>query len=283
MYGLCVLNNTFKVLLLTFLFPIFCWAQAQRATVVNDGALVYEEPDFDAPVVDTLKRGSFHSISKSTKGPFYKIRLKSGGVGWIADTDIRKGEVKLAKTKAEKNAEKPVVEKKRKPFFASRYRGPTIEYVNYTEDTLGAERSAGLMLFGVKFNGYDTVFDGDIYTEANIVFYSGAPAYYADYTRKNADGFIFMTNFIFQTVLPQSKSHMLFYGFGPMLKYSSFDLAVPNGTKTLNYKASDMAVGAVFDLGLAFRIGPVSLRVDGKYYWEQTKYYGASFNLGYEF
>lgn len=283
MYGLCVLNKTFKLLLLIFIFPLFCWAQAQRATIVNDGALVYEEPDFDAPVIDTLKRGTFYSISKTTKGPFYKIRLKSGGVGWIADTDLKKGEVKLGKTKGEKLVEKKGVEKKAKPFFASRYRGPTMEYVNYTEDTLGKERSSGLLFFGVKFNGYNTVFDGDIYTEANIVLFSGAPSYYADYTGKSTDGFIFMTNFIFQTVLPQSKSHMLFYGFGPMLKYSSFDLAVPNETKTLNYKASDMTVGAVFNVGLGFRLGPVSLRVDGKYYWEQTKYYGAGLNLGYEF
>lgn len=280
MYGLCVLNKIFAVLVFSLLFPVLSWAQAQQATVIQEGALVYQDADFDAPVIDTLKRGAVHNISKSRRGPFYKIRVNAGSVGWIADTDIKLGVIKLASAKKEKPPEK---EKRKKPFFATRYRGPTFEFINYTEDTLGKERTANLLFYGFKFNGYNTVFDGDIYTDANVIFYSGAPGYYADYTRRSTGGFIFMANFLLQTVLPQSKSHMLYYGFGPMLKYSNFALEVPNGTKTLSYSATDMTVGAVFDLGLAFRLGDFSLRTDAKYYWERSQYSGFGLNLGWEF
>lgn len=282
MFGLCALNRGISALAFFLLIPINGWAQAQQATIINDGAMVYQDADFDAPVIDTLKRGAVHNISKGKKGPFYKIRVKAGSVGWIADSDLKLGVVKLPNSKQIKE-EREVRERRKRPFFAARYRGPTFEYINYTEDTLGKERSAGLLFYGIKFNGFHTVLDGDIYTDANIIFHSGAPTYYADYTKKSADGFIFMANFLLQTTLPQSKWHMAYYGFGPMLKYSNFALQVPSGTKTLNYTAADMAVGALFDLGLAFRFGGLSLRTDAKYYWERSQYYGFGINLGWEF
>ncbi len=137
------------------------------------------------------------------------------------------------------------------------------------------------MFYGIKFNGYNTLFEGDIYTDANLLFHVGAPNYYSDYTGRSSDGFIVMANFLFQTVLPQSKMHLLYYGFGPMFKYSHLTIDVPNGAnKTISYAADDMAFGAIFDVGLAFRLGTLSLRTDAKYYWERTKYYGFGFESG---
>lgn len=285
MFGLCVLNRGFAVLALLLLLPVMSWAQAQKGTVINEeGALVYQDADFDSPVIDTLKRGAVYNISKKKNGPFFKIRVKPGILGWVADTDIKPGVIKLTTPKKEKRTDETAAKEKRKrPFFATRYRGPTFEFINFTEDTLGAERSDNLVFYGFKFNGYNTLFDGEIYTDGNIIFNAGAPGYYSSYTKKSADGFIIMANFLLQTVLPQSKWHLLYYGFGPMFKYSHFVLEVPDGTRTLTYAADDMALGAIFDLGLAFRIGNMSLRTDAKYYWERSKYYGFGLNLGWEF
>ncbi|MEN0057628.1 MAG: SH3 domain-containing protein [Bdellovibrio sp.] len=257
-------------------------AQAQQGTILNEGALVYQEADFDAPVIETLKRGAVFHISTGKRGPFYKIRLKPGVLGWVADTDIKPGVHRIAPV-PKKNPKAEEKEKKRKPFFATRYRGPVIEYINYTEDTLGQERSTYLPFFGVKFNGYNTLFDGEIYTESNILVHVGAPSYYADVTKKSADGFIFLVDFLFQTVLPQSKTHLFYYGFGPLFKYSHLNIEVPQGTKTLAYAADDMTLGALFNIGLAFRLGDLSLRTDAKYYWERTRYYGFGLNLGWDF
>lgn len=302
MFGLCALSRTYfkalgaallrgRCLRALFAFPLqiiivfLCLipqitrAQtAQKATVVLDGALVYQDADFDAPVIATLKLGEVYDISRAKKGPFHKIRIKPGTVGWVADVDVKPGIIKI------KPPEKEKKERRKKPFFAARYRGPTFDYINFTEDTLGEERSAGMLFYGVKFNGFNTLMEGEIYTEGNILFHIGAPQYYSDYTKKGADGFIVMANFLFQTVLPQSKSMLFYYGFGPMFKYSHFSLEVPNGTQTLNYSADDMNLGVVFNVGLAFRLGEsLSLRTDAKYYWERSRYYGLGLNLGWEF
>lgn len=285
MYGSCALSKYFIFIFLLWGFPAFSWAQAHKATVVQDGALIYQEADFDAPVIQKLRRGGVYDISKAKRGPFYKIRLKPGVLGWIADSDIRLGAVKLAAPSAEKKSvdKSEEIKVRKKPFFATRYRGPSLDYIYFTEDTLGKERSDSLLFYGIKFNGFNTVMSGEIYTEGNILLHMGAPAYYSEVTKKSSDGFIFMANFLFQTVLPQSKWHMFYYGFGPMFKYSHFTLEVPDGARTLSYAADDMNLGAVFNLGLAFRIGSASLRTDAKYYWERTKYYGLGMNLGWEF
>lgn len=286
MYGLCALSKYLYLFLFILVLPIFSWAQAQQATVINDGSFVYQDPDFDAPVIDTLKLGAVHNISKTKKGPFYKIRVKPGILGWIADTDVKLGALKIKSSQKLKEGAIPKSDqkaKKRKPFFATRYRGPAVELINYTEETLGRERSANLLFYGMKFNGFHTIFDGEIYTDANILFHVGAPDYYKESTKKNADGFIFIANFLLQTPSPIGKNGLFYYGFGPMLKYSNFNLDVPNGTGTLTYTAADMAAGVLIDLGLAFRWSQFSLRTDAKYYWEKSKYYGLGLSLGWEF
>lgn len=282
MFGLCALNRAALLLLMFFLFPLSLWAQAQQATVILDGALVYQDADFDAPVITTLKLGSVYNISTNKKGPFYKIRLKPGHLGWISDTDIKPGIIKIPKPEQTKLSE-PKEEKKKRPFFASRYRGPVLQMTNFTEDTLGQERTDSLLFYGVKFNGFNTLFSGEIYTDANILFHFGAPSYYEDYTKKAADGFIFMTDFTFQTVIPQGKNFIYYYGFGPMFKYSHFNIDVPSNGETLSYSADDMTLGVVIDLGIGARLGSMSLRTNAKYYWERTKYFAFGLNLGWDF
>lgn len=280
MFGSCVLNKVLACLLLVLLLPLSVWAQAQQATVVIDGALVYQDADFDAPVISTLKLGGVYSISTKKKGPFYKIRLKPGYTGWISDTDIKPGVIKITapeKTKPERE------EKRKKPFFATRYRGPVLQYTNYMEDTLGKERTDGLLFYGAKFNGFNTMFTGEIYTDANILFFFGAPSYYQDYTKRSADGFIFIADFLLQTVMPQGKNMLFYYGFGPMFKYSHFNLDVPSGASNVSYSADDMSLGAVFDLGTAVRMGDWSLRGDVKYYWERTQYLAFGLSFSHDF
>nr|BFD59260.1 hypothetical protein CKG001_13670 [Bdellovibrio sp. CKG001] len=280
MFGSCVLNKVLACLLLVLLLPLSVWAQAQQATVVIDGALVYQDADFDAPVISTLKLGGVYSISTKKKGPFYKIRLKPGYTGWISDTDIKPGVIKITapeKTKPERE------EKRKKPFFATRYRGPVLQYTNYMEDTLGKERTDGLLFYGAKFNGFNTMFTGEIYTDANILFFFGAPSYYQDYTKRSADGFIFIADFLLQTVMPQGKNMLFYYGFGPMFKYSHFNLDVPSGASNVSYSADDMSLGAVFDLGTALRMGDWSLRGDVKYYWERTQYLAFGLSFSHDF
>jgi hypothetical protein len=133
-------------------------AQSQKAMVINQGAMVYKEADFDAPVLGELKAGQVYDVSLTQKGPFYKIRVKPGVLGWIADTDIRlskggKLDLKKGAKAPEKTEEKKnFLEKKRaRSFYASRYRGPTLAMLSYSENTMGALRSQSLPFMDLKW------------------------------------------------------------------------------------------------------------------------------------
>ena len=283
MYGLCVLNR-FTLWICVFFFSTVVWAQSQQGTVIEE-TQIYQDADFDAPVIAVVKPGGVYSISTKKKGPFYKIKIKQGMIGWIADSDIHVGVIKNSASAQKKKIEEERERERdtRRPFFATRYWGPAFEYMNYTEDTMGKERTAGLLFYGLKWSGYNTLIGGEIYTDSNLLIYSGAPSYYKDVTGQSAGGFIVNANFLFQTINPITPSALYFYGFGPALRYSHFDLHLPNGATTIGYSADDMALGAVFDFGLAFRLSRVSLRADAKYYWEKNKYFAGGASLGFEF
>lgn len=290
-----------KIKIISFLIVFFCgwslWAQSQQAQIVNQGALVYKDADFDAPILAELKAGQSYAISIKKRGPFYKIRIKTGVTGWIADNDVRLSTVaspvgqagpgKTAKgentpaSKSEKKSEAPA--RPLKPFYSSRYRGPVVSYLTYNENSMGAIRSQNMPFYGFKVAGPNTMFSGDFRTDAEFLFRSGAPDYYQSATGRAASGWIFITDFIFETAMPQSKWHMVTYGFGPMFKYSHFEVGLTESGKEINYSLDDMSLGAVFDLGLAFRTGKYALRFNTKYYWEKTKYWGFGITFGFPF
>ena len=266
------------------LFSCGAWAQSQQATIVNEEAIVYQEADFDAPVLGHFPAGMVVTISKGKRGPFYKVRVKPGMMGWIADSDVQIGAHDLKDLAKKERADAAAAERRAKPFFASRYRGPAFEYLAYSEDSTGASRTSGMLFYGLKFSGFNTIFSGEIFTDANILFHSGAPKYYEDLTKRSADGFVVLANFLFQTVIPVSTWHFYYYGMGPTVKYSHFNLAMQGTPGDSTYSADDLTVGAVFNLGLAFKLGDsFSLHTEAKYYWEKSQYLGGGVSLGYVF
>lgn len=290
--------KSFLILMTTFLLGTAAWAQSQKAQIVNEGALVYKNADFDAPILTQLKAGQVYDVSLKQMGPFYKIRLKPGLTGWIADNDLRlsKGGAKTppAKAGAKGDPKKPpakeektsFIEKKRPPksFYATRFRGPVLGYLSYTEKTMDATRTENLPFYGFKVAGPNTMFGGDLRTDAEFMFHFGAPKYYEKATGHGAGGWVFLTNFTFETASPQSKWHMLTYGFGPMFKYSHFEVTLLQNGKEISYSLDDMTLGAIFDVGLAFRIADTyALRFNVKYYWEKTQYWGGNITFGFPF
>ncbi|WP_413287904.1 SH3 domain-containing protein [Bdellovibrio sp. HCB337] len=287
---------TYLVYMILIFVGVSAQAQSQKAIVVNQGALVYKDADFDAEVVGQLKAGQVYDVSLKQKGPFYKIRLKPGLTGWIADNDIRLskgGKAAAAKTpeKDAKKTDKPAddknsfLEKKRvKSFYSSRYRGPILAYLSYAENTMGKVRTSNMPFYGVRVAGPNTMFSGDFRTDAEFLFHFGAPKYYEKGTGYPANGWVFLTDFTFETASPQSKWHMLTYGFGPMFKYTHYEVTLLQSGKEVSYSLDDMTLGAVFDLGLHFRIANTyALRFNVKYYWEKTQYWGGAFTFGFPF
>jgi hypothetical protein len=69
--------------------------------------------------------------------------------------------------------------------------------------------------------------------------------------------------------MPFGMSHnsALYLGIGPFVRYSDFKyVAVGGGPKN----SSSFGLGASFAAGGAYRLGPVSVRLEGKYIAERT-------------
>lgn len=279
-----------KVLILSILFfSSLGFSQAKKfasfkGKVMHDGAIVYSEADFDSQVLGYAKIGGIYEISSKTFGVFYRIQVKPGVIGYIADSDI----MPLNKVSAKGNIESTQKEKGERPkkhrsFENARYFGLQYSQVNYFEETMGRGLTESLAFFGMKLSGPYLLIQGPINTEMNFIFHMGAPSYYEKYTGHAAAGWIFMTDFLIQMVLPQGKNTMFYFGFGPMFRISKFQTVVGSGTATTTYNLEDMALGAAFNLGIGFRMGAVALRAEGKYYWEKYKNTAANLALQFEF
>ncbi|PIS11009.1 MAG: hypothetical protein COT73_06235 [Bdellovibrio sp. CG10_big_fil_rev_8_21_14_0_10_47_8] len=278
-----------------------------RAQVIQEGAAVYQSADFDAPLVGTLRAGGTYDVSKGlANGAFYKIRVKPGVLGYIADTDVKplfktdraqkEAEKKNAQAKKERDKVKQDREKKReeekaarekarnnRPFEFSRYGGLSYSMIQFQEETMNSQPKENLGFFGAKFSGSDLLISGLIPTEINLQMYSDAPSYYDKGTGRGASGWVFMGNGLFETYFPQGKGQLIYFGFGPMFRYSHFEVELNESGKVTPYTLEDIALGAAFNLGAAFRFGKFALRGEFQYYWEKLQYSGWGLALQYQF
>lgn len=275
MFGLCVLSRFFGYTFLGIILALPVWAQAQKATIVSSEALVYSEAHFNAEIVATLKRGGIFYVSLKPTGPFYRIRIQKGKMGWIPKDDLQMGE--LDQSEIAKNSKKEREgDTKKRPFFALKHLALGVDYINYTESTIRGEQSAWTPFLGLKWSGLDTVISGPIFFESNLLI-GGAPSYYGDFSHTSASGFIVIADIVLQMVVPRSDKFMTYYGLGSMSRYSNLDLSVSGRT----YDAQELTLGVLANYGVAFRLGADwALRLDGKYYWERERYYGFGLSLG---
>jgi hypothetical protein len=204
------------------------------------------------------KTGKKPSVKKKSASP--KEGDEPGDIFFDADDDISDLENSRAQRK--------------KLMLYDRHMGLAIDTVQFTEDTMGGVRTAPLTFFGFRMAGAETLFDGIVTADTHLLFAPNAPSYYRSVTGEGASGFAMLGHFQLLTQNAISRDVIYHYGFGPMLKYSSFQLK-RNGQ---NFTADDVALGAVFGLGLGFRFGPWALRPDFKYYWERSRYW--SLGLG---
>ena len=54
-----------------------------KGKVINEGAIVYKNADFDSPVLGYLPAGKVYEISSKTFGAFYRIRVEK----FVEETD----------------------------------------------------------------------------------------------------------------------------------------------------------------------------------------------------
>lgn len=275
----------------TLSFTCLAKAQNPKATVITDGAMVYLKPDFDSEVMGYAEAGKVYDISnKKFNQAFHRIRLSKGKIGYIADNDLDLSNVKGAKAKSKSSDKKSdrkseVAKKERplRPYTESQYAGFQYAQINYSEKTMGRLNRSALDFIGIKLSGPDLVFSGPANTEVNMLLAGSAPGYYEKATGRGAGGMVLLTNILFQNANSLGKEAGYFYGFGPMLKYSRFDVQLGSGSSVKQYNLEDVSLGMVFNLGAGFRFSKISVRADYTYFWESESYSGLGVSIQYGF
>ncbi len=272
----------------------------QDGVVKVDGAAVYEVQNFDAPVMEYLDSGKAFKISKKIYpgvgglGSFYKIKLRKGVFGYIADTDIapkRRGsddseaesapagkpEEKLEKLPTDLSATEEIndgepVENKNS-FYLMHYFGLAYYSLNFAEQISNNVKNANTAMYGVKKTG-PTTFMGGMPLDMSFLITTTAPSFYNNIASKTSGMMIFGDVVPFFT-LSEGKAYYSYWGFGLVGRYSRWSVSLLNQPSKPALDSEELALGVEAALGAAFKLGQkVALRVDGRYYYEKQHYFG---------
>lgn len=265
--------------------------KAIKAVIVSAQAYIFKAPNFDADTITILEPSNkVYLVSKGKWGPFHKIKVDQKTYGYVIDADIKlvsdqtalpqkKSEVKQ-EPRAEQDDEDPKPEKK--AFLSGKFFGPVVQMINFTEDTADKTRSQMIPFLGARWSGLSSLLEGAGYTDANLLFYWGAPSYYQSATGRSASGFIVIGDMLLEMMNMQGPDLVTFYGVGPMVKFSNISATLNESGTDRGYSMTDLILGAAFNVGAVTRIGKYALRFDAKYYWEKQKYWALGLAFQWE-
>ena len=275
----------------------------QNASIKIDGSAVYEYPNFDSPVVEYMDRDKSVKISKKIYpgigglGAFYKIRLRKGVFGYIADTDVLLKGGKSALSSDDESESDPlkIQEKMMGPdsedsgaesggdsLYLTRFLGLTYSNYNYVETLRKKSEEAATPLIGIKVSG-PTKFLGGFPLDANFVFTTTAPDFY-DEIASSTSGFMLIGDAAITIPLSESKRHIVYYGAGLLLRYSSWDVKLKSSPSSPAIDSQEVALGVLGLLGAGFTFTPkVMLKLDGKYNYEKEKYFAYGLSLQFRY
>lgn len=271
-----------NILFLLLVFFALTVSAVQRVSIKNDQAEVYQSPSFDSPVVTYLPAGKVYKVADRAVNYFYKIEYAPGKAGYIIDTDLN---LKASAKKKTEEEESPLVKKtekkpkKKKAFEWSRYVGVNFLQMTYRESAFGRERKSTIPFVGFKMSGPYTLLEGPTTVDFNILYSNVMPDYYKELSGKEATGSILLIDFFLYSNYNLSRSAFIYYGFGPMLKYSK--ITANFSQKFQSQQVLD--VGLVFSLGTAIRLGTWDLRPEATYYLEKHQYNSLGIGLQTEF
>ena len=273
--------------------------QAEPAVIVTDEAVVFAQPDFESPEIAHLSTGDKVEVSKRKfpgahkMGAFNRIKLANGKIGFISDAEFKtnKPVTTLEKPVVENSDETDETESKAKngkkskirPFAVTKYRGFSIDYVGYKEQTMGIQPMANVVMYGFKMVGPNLLVEGDMVTELNVELLPGVPPFYQEATGHGVNGWMLHTDMLFESVFTSTPNIVTYAGFGPMFKYDNYNVLLTTNGKTNAYDLEDMIFGAVFEVGFGVRFGKTCLRTEFKYDWEKTQYWGLATSLLFQF
>jgi hypothetical protein len=292
------LSNIKKNLMLVsaLLLSSLCANAAQDAVVAVDGSMVYKSADFDSSVIGYLPRGKKVRVSSKPFGAFHRVSLRQGMIGYISDADLVSSDgrpmselnsakplkSKISKDKGRKGKElKQDKLQRRLPVTVAMAVGPTYGLINYRELINRRDYSDQISFFGLKFTTRAGFIDGSFGLELDALYFSGAPAYYGTVSTVAPTGYIA----IFDAILTYSLFNFsrnqgaVTVGAGPVLGISETRTEA-SGQK---FKQNRTELGAVINAGAHYRIHPVILKFEPRYYVERSSYLGYHLSVLYAF
>lgn len=284
------MKNNFFIFVFFVLSCAFAFAQ-QKARILSDDVDVYAEQDFDSEILETVHRDETYWISNKTYGPFYRIKLKSGKIGYIPDHELDiagKGpfkpksfgevtnqEAKGKKTNLNKNnlkkstAESTVdheideneqMEEDYENAEAFSFHSFSINLVNLHEDTMGRNQVADMLAVGYKRLTSDYIWGG--------IFTWKAPDYYAEKTAGKASGFSVWGDVGANYFIPLNSWFISRITPGITAHYSM--VKVEKNLK--KYDLQDLTVGVFVEAGLAIRIKKSHVELSLRFNHEKNDY-----------
>ena len=258
-----------------FFLTLNLWA-AKKGVINSDETDIYLSADFDSDIIETVHKGETFLISDKTYGPFYKIKLKSGKIGYIPDNEVNVNGKPFKETpfrdsavedaKKNKNPEFENDEgEENEPFDFSR-RGFTAQIINYREDTMGAIRSDDLIAIGYKSIS-------DVTWEVIGAF--KAPRYYAEKTGGDANGVQVWADYGINNTILLSKHSAIRDSGGLMAHASQIKVSAPSKS----YDLQDLSLGVVLDVGLMLQFKKVTFDLSAKYFFDRNNYGGVGLSL----
>lgn len=264
---------------------------AQIAMIKNNGSVVYQVNNFDSPVIAYLSAGKKFKISlKKYPGPgglglFYKIKLRSHLVGYIADTDvIPRFEKKYGQRHIEENpiynqaeeysnTKEPIIE-----ISQGRYIGAEISQVNLEENFRGSKWSSSNLFLGVRWTGPGALSETLPLDSEFLILPSPAKHYDSHLTATS--GFHLQANTGLMFPISEKLEKFFYYTLGFVAAYTKISF--------LNSGVSDSYTstrwGVYGGLSLALRSQKTkAFRFDAKYTIEKSSYtsVGLSYQVSY--
>ncbi len=146
--------------------------------------------------------------------------------------------------------------------------GGQVGFINYTEDVASGKKSSNEWLLGFKLTGPNWLFR-NLLADLSVSFHYGAPQFFDDFSL-DASGFFILTELSFPFILGRSQSSFVYAAIGPVLNASFFDFVI-SGQSESN---KNLSLGGVATLGVIYEMGDWALKVEPKYYFESSSYWG---------
>lgn len=272
----------YLLLLCLFILSPSIWA-AQNATIVGFEVEIYKDGNFDSEIIDFVRQGEAYQISDKTYGPFYRIRLKDGRIGYIVDYELDiegKGRI------TPKDLDDVLLEDERQRMrsqpnspinqtdddfdpFNDGYSGITVQLINYHEKTMGDEQIADLIAVGYKSISL---------ISWSVIGSYGAPKYYADKTGGKASGFKLWGDVGFSSAIVSYPRGEIRVGGTVFSHVSMLTVETPQR----KYDLHDVTAGLALEAGWLIKLqSKKGIDVAIKYYIDKASY--AGFGLSYLF